>query len=596
MACAVVALAGLSGCFAKSAPDAGRMAATPAFPDESAWPARSVAALGALRDAVKPEELPLHVPLVIDAPAGLGESARAATPYAKEVREQIGTTVQGGVIAGNVLIREVTTVPLVRGSANISRFMRLREGKVSTEEQLLGFVPTARAVSSRTIEHPRNVEAREERAARRERINEALAKLGASYRLNPAIDDLLLQDGVALRVPLAVEAPDPVRGDSSWRGVVLHMHSLMGNSYERRVMDRLRRDGWLVVDISTQAFIAPQHEAGDAQLASAVRRLLHDRAHALDVRFAFQVETTPPGEMDIADFLLLASQTTERLDEYALRGDLNLRGLSPMSYALPARAFNRTKEVREFNKVKNFAVKNLEELEPAYLVARDADAAALEALGATIAHDVDQALAGNAYVVEGVVRWLDAERPDLRDKPVVIMGFSAGGLATPAAVARVRPILGDRLKAAVLIGSAGDLFRLSQESTLTDAGLKLRVQTTREAVTPDALLTARLAKRPKVDRATREALHASYLRHARLDPLKTARALDGLPVLMLHASFDAWVPARCGEELWVALGKPERWTIAGGHDLLFYFLPTQAEAIAAWLRARGEGPPGEVDF
>ena len=54
-------------------------------------------------------------------------------------------------------------------------------------------------------------------------------------------------------------------------------------------------------------------------------------------------------------------------------------------------------------------------------------------------------------------------------------------------------------------------------------------------------------------------------------------------MLLLHAAFDRIVPASTGDELYRRSGRPERWTYPLGHLGLFWWLPTQASRITAWV-------------
>lgn len=185
----------------------------------------------------------------------------------------------------------------------------------------------------------------------------------------------------------------------------------------------------------------------------------------------------------------------------------------------------------------------------------------LPAVAATIADQIDQGLAGASYAVEAVLEYIKQQRPDLQGVPVALIGFSAGALATPTAAARVH----DQIDAVVIIGGGCNLLRISQESTFADGGLKVR------------------CGEEKVPRATVERLSELYLEASVLDPYHTALLIQDLPILQVHASTDTWVSAACGELLYERLNRPERLTMHGGHEFLFYFLPNRATWIANWV-------------
>src|SRR5690606_31816080 len=66
------------------------------------------------------------------------------------------------------------------------------------------------------------------------------------------------------------------------------------------------------------------------------------------------------------------------------------------------------------------------------------------------------------YAAHAALRWLEEERPELRGTPLVLVGCSAGAVATPALALR----LGDRVSAAVLVGGGANLPRLVLTSPL----------------------------------------------------------------------------------------------------------------------------------
>jgi hypothetical protein len=212
----------------------------------------------------------------------------------------------------------------------------------------------------------------------------------------------------------------------------------------------------------------------------------------------------------------------------------------------------------------------------AFQVPPDAAPEQIDQIAIDIASQVDNSLAGNAYALEAVLEYIQSQREDLRDLPRAVIAFSAGALTAPTSIALVRERF--PIEATVLIGGGADMFLLSQESALTDAGVRIRTGERRAT------------------RKLRQQLHEAYLRHTKLDPLRTANSLNGIPVLQLHARFDSWVPSKGGELLWEALGRPERWDARLGHLSMFFVLPWKADEIADWLDAQVAKPaaPSEV--
>jgi len=185
----------------------------------------------------------------------------------------------------------------------------------------------------------------------------------------------------------------------------------------------------------------------------------------------------------------------------------------------------------------------------------------IESAAARIAGVFDNVLAEHAFAAEALLEYIDSARPDVPEHPIVLMGFSAGALATPTIAAR----LGRRVDAVVLVGGAANLLEVSQSSTLTSGGLEVRWA--------EGLKT----------KANEQRLYDAYLRHSKLDPYHTAAILEDVPVLQVHALFDDIVPSRNGELLYQRLHKPDRMNFLGGHGPLFFFLPHHASQMLKWI-------------
>lgn len=181
-------------------------------------------------------------------------------------------------------------------------------------------------------------------------------------------------------------------------------------------------------------------------------------------------------------------------------------------------------------------------------------------LAEQLATTIDDLIAESAYATEAGLDYLKSQRPDVPQKPLVLLGCSAGALVAPAVAAR----LAGKLEAVVLVGAGANLLKISQESDLTDGGIRL--------AWPDGIMR----------RSWRERLFDEYLKHSKLDPYHAARAMLGTPTLLLLANLDSTVPASSGELLWERLNRPARYTMLAGHRLLFLFLGDQATRIAEW--------------
>jgi hypothetical protein len=347
------------------------------------------------------------------------------------------------------------------------------------------------------------------------------AKRPVRVRYTPPPDELLLGAGKPIRIPL----PQSIGGDAPERatGVLLHFQSLGGNDFEPKVLDEFKRRGWLVINFMTESFIdspvPPEWEDEVRSLRRLIRKNMNQMAadnELLDTEFPSDPASSIPNQ--------------------------RRRSLShPLA--------------RETNKA---ALRLWELLDGSFQACDDES---LPAVAKDIAARIDQALAGNAYVVEAVLDYLDTQRPELKGLPIAMIGFSAGALAAPTAAMRVL----DRVDAVVLIGGGANLFMLSQESALTDGGLRLR------------------CGEEKLPKERLEKLSELYLRQSKLDPYHTAPQLSGVPVLQVHARTDGWVPAKGGRLLYERLGRPDMLEIDAGHQLLFFFLPGKSGFIADWV-------------
>lgn len=330
------------------------------------------------------------------------------------------------------------------------------------------------------------------------------------------LTDSRLLSGMYIRIPpREQEAP---------KGLVLHLHALQANPGERAMREEMIRRGWAVIDVHTDSRI-------EAPLAKRNREAFEKAMMEKSIAWKVAFEGLYIGLDGQGEQLVVLAQ--------------------PLTMA------------RDF-KIAAAKMEKLSEYE--FELTASTDAAEL---GAEIARLTDDALASNAYGVEAIVMYLREHRPDLLQGPLVIMGYSAGSLATPAVIARLRQMENPpRLDAVVLTGSGADLFMLSQESTLTDGGVTLR----------DG------KKRPKKEMVAK--VGEAYRASVNLDPMVAGAYLQDLPVLQVHASRDDWVPHEGGELLHEKLGRPDLLTISGGHIRLFWTLSWYADQIADWVESK----------
>lgn len=188
-------------------------------------------------------------------------------------------------------------------------------------------------------------------------------------------------------------------------------------------------------------------------------------------------------------------------------------------------------------------------------------AAGLEPVADRLARLADWGMAEWAYAVESALTHISRRHPELADKPTAILGCSMGAIALPAVVSRTP----GRYDCAVLVAGGGSLVEVLHEGSATDGTFTLEwadgAFSGDDWSRLDQLCTAR----------------------SMLDPISAAAFLRPIPVLQLHADFDAIVPARTGEHLYQALGRPERWSYPVGHVGMFVILPTQMDALASWV-------------
>jgi hypothetical protein len=411
----------------------------------------------------------------------------------------------------------------IHGQALLRLFEDYREYNRPTtahrlEEYIMtrfGFRPNGSVITSRGIVTPASIARRRERQQVREIEAEVWRLEGRVVRRHPAPELSAITDGMPVRIP------DPPSQWSGHRGLVIHFHSIQANPGERAVRQEMINRGWTVIDLQTDPRIATPVNARDekrlAELESqanlswvlATRGIKFTSVHGTQQRFA--------------------------VDPRHVAGDWN-------------RAVKEAFELREGSF----------ELDPA---------ADLNAIGRIIAQLSDDVAASNAYAAEAIITYLRQHRPQLLEGPIVLMGYSAGSLATPAAAIRLMRDMPDpiAIQAVVLVGSGADLFDISQKSALTDGGITLNHN-------------GRRVRDQRVD-----AVHTSYLEHTQLDPVRLAPFLRSLPVLQVHASRDTWVHAAAGERLCEKLGRPDRLTVRGGHVRLFYTLSLYKDRIADWI-------------
>lgn len=185
-----------------------------------------------------------------------------------------------------------------------------------------------------------------------------------------------------------------------------------------------------------------------------------------------------------------------------------------------------------------------------------------------------------AFATEAAVDHARTLRPDLDDKPVVLLGMSGGAIALPT-VHALRPDLYD---GAILVAGGVNFLGINLESNYASFIDAIHAQWGPEGGDPVP---------PTPDQ--RDALVQAYTERAHLDGYYLAERLTDKPTLIIHGSSDRAVPAHLGEQLWERAGRPERWTFPVGHELVFLALPTQTGRMDRWIAEHIEGVSAEPE-
>ncbi|MEM9372650.1 MAG: alpha/beta hydrolase [Planctomycetota bacterium] len=331
-----------------------------------------------------------------------------------------------------------------------------------------------------------------------------------------------LEQGLALGMPVGDLSQAP--------GLILHITSLIENTWEHETVRRLQSHGWAVAHIRSNTGVRGPNAV--------------DRMRRFDLQRQRADELNSPFNREEA----------RRIAEGGARAIAALPDI-----------LERLQAHREQARAEHPDIGTGFEIMP------DTD---IPALARLIAESVDRRLAAHAYAAEALVDTIDQKHPELADRPVVVMGFSAGAIVAPTVAARLHEQQPDRSVLLVMIGGGGDVLTISRESRLTNGGLVLDPAEGPEP-TPEQICR----------------LYSEYTAHAKLDPVRSALAIRSLPVLHIYAADDDIVPTAAAERLNVAHGRVDRLVHAGNHGTLFYFVSGQAGKIRSWLRMNGAADP-----
>lgn len=192
------------------------------------------------------------------------------------------------------------------------------------------------------------------------------------------------------------------------------------------------------------------------------------------------------------------------------------------------------------------------------------------------AEAADERVAECAYATDAALDHVFAQRKDMQEMPIVLLGMSGGAMALPSVYAYTP----DRYDAAILIAGGANFLQIMIESNY---------KSWIDAILVDFDPTSEYLGSP--DPGVVDTLASLYLGHAKLDAYHSAPLLfeQNLPTLVLHAKNDKAVPASSGDLLYERLGKPERWEYPFGHEIIFATLPTQIPKIETWVREQIQG-------
>ncbi|MAY74544.1 MAG: hypothetical protein CMJ31_07545 [Phycisphaerae bacterium] len=355
---------------------------------------------------------------------------------------------------------------------------------------------------------------------------ESHAMRSAAHLPPPDLDDV--KDWNSLSFGVTFTLPRNIPENPT--GVVVHLHGLFPTVYEFPLLERLVDQDWVVTTIDPRSSV------------------ISDRAAFANAR-----------------------------SDAARPSRFQLNAVAPMVVNESSRVIERATLDARFEAALRLRDDNDAALPPRHAAYALDDTTDPETLGAEIATDADRLLAINAYAAEAALNLLLDTFPTLEGRPVVVLGFSAGALAAPTFAAALHEKHPAQPAALVLVGGGGDLFTVSQESAMSDGGIKLR-----------------LDDDPAIPAGRLDAVHEAYLANARLDPLRSISALRDVPVLHVYGDKDRIVPTKAAEALNEAHGSVDRLIHGGDHGTLFGFLGGQSNRIVRWIRENAGVQPSNT--
>ena len=331
-----------------------------------------------------------------------------------------------------------------------------------------------------------------------------------------------LRDGIGIGLPEESAGVDRL-------GTIIHIASFFENKYEHRMLDRLDGYGWAIGHLESDVVInGPNAIARQEQRKrrnAYMNELLEHDPDFEQMRSDIYDEPKPDDEP--TDFELFHTLSNKINEKYPI-------------------------------------------LDTGLEVYPDTE---LDAHGRMLAAIMDQRIAEHAYAAQALIEESDRQNPELADKPIVVIGFSAGALVSPAVVARLRSVYPDRAIALVMVGGGGDLLSASIKSVFAEAKIGLDPR-----------------EGPKPTQQQLSELVDHYRAASKLDPLTLATSIRDIPTLHIYASRDTVVPSATAEAFNTAHGHVDRLVHPLNHETLFFFAPGEVGRIRSWLREQGLAP------
>ena len=158
---------------------------------------------------------------------------------------------------------------------------------------------------------------------------------------------------------------------------------------------------------------------------------------------------------------------------------------------------------------------------------------------------------------------MSQQLPTLPNASLALIGISAGALNTPAVFHEMQ----DEVDAVVLVAGGANMFDIVQGGAFTNWKF---TDLEGASFSSDELY----------------AMNAKYLATPSRDPYFLAAELPHENTLLIHAKWDAVVPAKNGDLLWERAGKPERWIYPSGHLGLFMSFSWHTNDIVKWIDSK----------